>query len=96
MMETINELKEKIHFYKLTIQDMKEHYGEFEMETNQEIKDLKHEIEALNKEINKGMTYKKRCELAIEYIKKLKTYPYLTKYYIKDLENILKGEKNDD
>ena len=44
-METINELKEKIHFYKLTIQDMKEHYGEFEMETNQEIKELQERID---------------------------------------------------
>lgn len=33
-----------------------------------------------------------RINKAIEYIEQLKTYPYLEKYYVKNLERILKGE----
>ena len=36
--------------------------------------------------------YKERIDRAIEYINKLKTYPYLEKYYIGELLNILQGE----
>jgi len=35
--------------------------------------------------------YKSRCEKAIEYINKLKTYPYLEKYYTGELLNILQN-----
>ena len=54
------------------------------------------EIERLNEEIMQMrklyFDLKDRIDKAIEYINNLKTYPYLEKYYIKDLEEILKGE----
>lgn len=88
-METINELKEKIHFYKLTIQDMKEHYGEFEMETNQEIKELQQRID---KAIELCENY--FMDFQVDYLGK-KTKRYATIDAGKIIE-ILKGEKNDD
>lgn len=36
-----------------------------------------------------------RIDKAIEYIETLKTYPFLEKYYIKDLLDMLRGEDNE-
>lgn len=43
----------------------------------------------------KGMTYKKRCELAIEYIKDYKHEYYYDLVDKKEVLNILKGEDNE-
>ena len=40
---------------------------------------------------NKCNSYQLIIYKAIEYINKLKTYPYLEKYYVLDLINILQG-----
>lgn len=42
-------------------------------------------------ELKVARDYKSRCEKAIEYINKLKTYPYLEKYYTGELLNILQN-----
>lgn len=47
------------------------------------------DIEKENKELQQ------RIDKARKYLSTLKTYPFMEKFYIKDVENILRGDDNE-
>lgn len=62
------------------------------IETTQYIQELKNTIESQSDII---LELEERIDKARKYLNTLKTYPFMEKFYIKDVENILRGDDNE-
>ena len=86
-MQNINTLEEQINYYKKEIQNLKEHYGEFELETNQEIKKLQERIDKALYWLSENTHY---TSLKVDKLIQDDNTNFL------ELLEILKGEKEND